>query len=83
MRKRGDDLGAARAISEKENVVRLMTIHSSKGLEFPVVFLGGMGRPFNQMDFNEPYLFDQAFGLAVKAIDPVNEFHLLLCRFYR
>ncbi|WP_313892689.1 helicase-exonuclease AddAB subunit AddA [Psychrobacillus sp.] len=70
MRKRGDDLGAARSISEKENVVRLMTIHSSKGLEFPVVFLGGMGRPFNQMDFNEPYLFDQTFGLAVKAIDP-------------
>lgn len=70
MRKRGDDLGAARAISEKENVVRLMTIHSSKGLEFPVVFLAGMGRPFNQMDFNEPYLFDQSFGLAVKAIDP-------------
>ncbi|MEK4244791.1 helicase-exonuclease AddAB subunit AddA [Psychrobacillus sp. FSL K6-2684] len=71
MRKRGDDLGAARAISEKENVVRLMTIHSSKGLEFPVVFLAGMGRPFNQMDFNESYLFDQNFGLAVKAIDPI------------
>ena len=70
MRKRGDDLGTARAISEKENVVRLMTIHSSKGLEFPIVFLAGMGRPFNQMDFNEPYLFDQSFGLAVKAIDP-------------
>ncbi|MFJ7825219.1 helicase-exonuclease AddAB subunit AddA [Psychrobacillus sp. NPDC096623] len=70
MRKRGDDLGAARAIGEKENVVRLMTIHSSKGLEFPVVFLAGMGRPFNQMDFNESYLFDQSFGLAVKAIDP-------------
>ena len=47
-----------------------MTIHSSKGLEFPVVFLAGMGRPFNQMDFNEAYLFDQSFGLAVKAIDP-------------
>lgn len=71
MRKRGDDLGAARSISEKENVVRLMTIHSSKGLEFPVVFLAGMGRPFNQMDFNESYLFDQNFGLAVKAIDPI------------
>ncbi|WP_411747942.1 helicase-exonuclease AddAB subunit AddA [Psychrobacillus psychrotolerans] len=70
MRKRGDDLGAARSIGEKENVVRLMTIHSSKGLEFPVVFLAGMGRPFNQMDFNEAYLFDQSFGLAVKAIDP-------------
>ncbi|WP_153732009.1 helicase-exonuclease AddAB subunit AddA [Sporosarcina obsidiansis] len=70
MRKRGDDLGEARFMSEKENVVRIMTIHSSKGLEFPYVFLAGMGRPFNKMDFHQPYLFDQHFGLAVKAIDP-------------
>ena len=70
MRKRGDDLGEARFMSEKENVVRIMTIHSSKGLEFPYVFLAGMGRPFNKMDFHNPYLFDQHFGLAVKAIDP-------------
>lgn len=70
MKKRGDDLGTARAMSEKENVVRLMTIHSSKGLEFPYVFLAGLGRDFNQMDFNELYLFDQTFGLAVKAVDP-------------
>ena len=70
MQKRGDDLGEARFMSEKENVVRIMTIHSSKGLEFPYVFLAGMGRPFNKMDFHNPYLFDQHFGLAVKAIDP-------------
>jgi len=57
MRKRGDDLGEARFMSEKENVVRIMTIHSSKGLEFPYVFLAGMGRPFNKMDFNQSYLF--------------------------
>lgn len=72
MRKRGDDLGAARSLTEKENVVRMMTIHSSKGLEFPFVFIAGAGRKFNKMDFNEPYLFDQHFGLAVKAIDPDN-----------
>ncbi len=72
MRKRGDDLGAARSLTEKENVVRIMTIHSSKGLEFPYVFIAGAGRKFNKMDFNEPYLFDQHFGLAVKAIDPDN-----------
>ncbi|MCG7334300.1 helicase-exonuclease AddAB subunit AddA [Sporosarcina sp. ACRSM] len=72
MRRRGDDLGAARSLSEKENVVRIMTIHSSKGLEFPYVFIAGAGRKFNKMDFNEPYLFDQHFGLAVKAIDPDN-----------
>ena len=70
MRSRGDDLGTAKAIGEKDDVVRLMTIHSSKGLEFPVVFVAGLGRSFNQMDFNNPYLFDQDFGLAVKAIDP-------------
>jgi len=72
MRKRGDDLGEARSLSEKEDVVRLMTIHSSKGLEFPHVFIAGAGRKFNKMDFNEAYLFDQHFGLAVKAIDPDN-----------
>ncbi|WP_107947333.1 helicase-exonuclease AddAB subunit AddA [Lysinibacillus parviboronicapiens] len=70
MRTRGDDLGTAKSIGEKDDVVRLVTIHSSKGLEFPVVFVAGMGRPFNKMDFHNPYLFDQDFGLAVKAIDP-------------
>lgn len=70
MRLRGDDLGTAKAVSQSENVVRVMTIHSSKGLEFPYVFAAGMGRPFNRMDFNQSYLFDPEFGLAVKMIDP-------------
>ncbi|WP_371812555.1 helicase-exonuclease AddAB subunit AddA [Sporosarcina sp. Marseille-Q4063] len=72
MRKRGDDVGEARSLTETEDVVRLMTIHSSKGLEFPYVFISGIARQFNKMDFNEAYLFDQHFGLAVKAIDPDN-----------
>ena len=54
MRTRGDDLGTAKSIGEKDDVVRLVTIHSSKGLEFPVVFVAGMGRPFNKMDFHNP-----------------------------
>ncbi|KGR76426.1 helicase-exonuclease AddAB subunit AddA [Ureibacillus sinduriensis] len=70
IRSRGDDLGVAKSIGEKDDVVRLVTIHSSKGLEYPVVFVAGLGRNFNQMDFSNPYLFDQQFGLAVKAIDP-------------
>ncbi|MGM0897765.1 MAG: helicase-exonuclease AddAB subunit AddA [Bacillota bacterium] len=70
MRERGDDLGTAKSLSEKENVVRLMTVHKSKGLEFPVVFFAGTGRPFNEMDFHKPYLFDQQYGLAVKAVNP-------------
>lgn len=70
MRLRGDDLGVAKSIGEKDDVVRLVTIHSSKGLEYPVVFVAGLGREFNQMDFSNSYLFDQHFGLAVKAVDP-------------
>lgn len=70
MKKRGDDVGEAKSVTGRENVVRIMTIHASKGLEFPFVFLPGMARKFNMMDFNENYLFDQEFGLAVKAIDP-------------
>lgn len=70
MRERGDDLGTAKSLSEKENVVRLMTVHKSKGLEFPVVFFAGVGRNFNEMDFRKSYLFDQDYGLAVKAVNP-------------
>ena len=70
MRERGDDLGTAKSLSEKENVVRLMTVHKSKGLEFPVVFFAGAGRSFNEMDFRKSYLFDQDYGLAVKAVNP-------------
>ncbi|WP_088005679.1 helicase-exonuclease AddAB subunit AddA [Indiicoccus explosivorum] len=67
---RGDDLGTARSLAEQENVVRLMTVHKSKGLEFPVVFLAGMGKKFNEQDFAKSYLFDREYGLAVKAINP-------------
>ena len=42
-----EDLKAAKIIGENENVVRIMTIHKSKGLEFPVVILAGVGKQFN------------------------------------
>lgn len=70
MRLRNEDLSTALAIGAQENVVRLMTIHSSKGLEFPVVFVTALGKEFNQKDLQQAYLFDQHFGLAVKAVDP-------------
>src|SRR5690625_1650302 len=71
MEERGDDLGAARALSELEDVVRIMTIHKSKGLEFPVVIIGGMDRQFNMQDLNRKYLLDKDLGFATKFIDPV------------
>ena len=69
MRERGNDLGEARALGEQEDVVRIMTIHSSKGLEFPVVFVAGIGRQFNMMDLNSGYLFDKDFGFASKYVN--------------
>ncbi|WP_456271859.1 helicase-exonuclease AddAB subunit AddA [Bacillus sp. AK031] len=70
MRERGDDLGAARALSEQEDVVRMMTIHSSKGLEFPIVFVAGLSRQFNLMDLNQAYLLDKEYGFSSKYLDP-------------
>src|SRR5690625_6502855 len=71
MEERGDDLGAARALSEQEDVVRIMTIHKSKGLEFPIVILGGMDKQFNLQDLNQKYLLHKDLGFASKYIDPV------------
>lgn len=50
-----EDLKAAKIIGENENVVRIMTIHKSKGLEFPVVILAGVGKQFNFRDLNGKY----------------------------
>lgn len=71
MEERGDDLGSARALSEQEDVVRIMTIHKSKGLEFPVVILGGMDKQFNMQDFNKKYTLDKELGFGTKYIDPI------------
>ena len=63
------DLGAAKLIGENENVVRIMSIHKSKGLEFPVVFLSGIGKGFNMRDISTPILLHQDLGLGPKCID--------------
>ncbi len=70
MQDRGDDLGAARSLGEQEDVVRLMTIHSSKGLEFPVVILGGLSRQFNTRELKKAYLLDKELGFAAKYVNP-------------
>lgn len=44
------DFGEVNIYGESADTVRIMSIHKSKGLEFPVVFLSGMGKSFNQMD---------------------------------
>ncbi|MDD2553949.1 MAG: 3'-5' exonuclease, partial [Desulfotomaculaceae bacterium] len=69
VREGGRDLGAARALGEKENVVRIMSIHKSKGLEFPVVFVAGLGRRFNFSDLNKDMLFHKDLGLGLQLVD--------------
>lgn len=61
---RGEDLGTAKTLGEKEDVVRMMTIHASKGLEFPVVILTGLNRKFNRRDITAKTLLDKDFGFA-------------------
>ena len=63
------DLGSAKLISETENVVRIMSIHKSKGLEFPIVFLASTGTSFNLMDLNKDILLHQSYGIGAKYID--------------
>lgn len=70
MRESGGDLGTARAASEGEDVVRIMSIHKSKGLEFPVVFVAGMGKLFNQQDTRTSFLKHKELGFGPRYVDP-------------
>ena len=63
------DMGSAKLIGENDNVIRIMSIHKSKGLEFPVVFLSSTGKQFNLMDLNQNVLLHQEMGIGVKYID--------------
>ena len=63
------DMGSAKLIGENDDVVRIMSIHKSKGLEFPVVFLSSTGKQFNFNDLKEDVLLHQDMGIGAKYID--------------
>jgi len=56
-------------LGENENVVRIMSIHKSKGLEFPVVFIASLGRQFNFQDLNKNVLLHRNLGLGPQLVD--------------
>ena len=69
LRKSSGDMGSAKILGENEDVVRIMSIHKSKGLEFPVVFLAGSGKQFNLMDLNKNILYHEELGLGPDLVD--------------
>ena len=66
------DYGEAGIIDENADVVRIMSIHKSKGLEFPVVFVSGTTKQFNKMDTKGDLITDMDYGLGVRCIDIEN-----------
>lgn len=63
------DLATPGALGENDNVVRVMSIHKSKGLEFPVVFVAGLGNRFNLRDLSQPVLIHKQLGLGPQVVD--------------
>ncbi|OMD36377.1 helicase-exonuclease AddAB subunit AddA [Paenibacillus odorifer] len=69
LRENGGDLGVAGGGGEEGNGVRIMTIHKSKGLEFPVVFVAGMAKQFNRQDLHSPFLMHKELGFGPRFVE--------------
>ncbi|MDK2905192.1 MAG: ATP-dependent helicase/nuclease subunit, partial [Eubacteriaceae bacterium] len=74
MKKHSQDISPSRSLSAQENVVRLMTVHKSKGLEFPVVFMAGLNQRFNKQDNYRPLLFHKKLGICPAFVDEKNRY---------
>ncbi len=64
LQKAGTDLSSARTMGENEDVVRIMTVHKSKGLEFPIVILANLQGGFNLQDSHNALLIHRRYGLG-------------------
>lgn len=69
LKKYNTDFGEAARAGENDDTVRIMSIHKSKGLEFPVVFLAGAGKKFNRQDARGKILIDDKLGIATDYLD--------------
>lgn len=72
MQKKDKDLAEPNMITDGENAVRAMTIHASKGLEFPVVFVLDMSKRFNLQETQKSYVFDEDYGIGTEYFDVNN-----------
>ncbi len=69
LKKYSVDFGEASVIGENDDIVRLTTIHKSKGLEYPIVIIAGMGKKFNMQDSNGRILFEPDLGIAADSVN--------------
>ncbi|AWH76732.1 helicase-exonuclease AddAB subunit AddA [Clostridioides difficile] len=69
LKKASSDMGSAKTLGENANVVRIMSIHKSKGLEFPVVICSAMGKNFNTQDFKKSILYHHNLGYGPQFVD--------------
>lgn len=70
----GEDFAPPSPLSEDADVVRIMTIHGSKGMQFPIVYVPFLGKRFNEEDLKSPFLYDRRIGLASSVSDqPMEE----------
>ena len=63
------DFGEADVTLEQADVVRIMSIHKSKGLEFPIVFVSGLGRKFNKKDSTDTMILDSSYGVGLACVE--------------
>lgn len=70
MQKYDVDYGEAGLLGDEKNVVRILSIHKSKGLEFPVVFLCGLEKLFNRQDTQSRLVLDVDLGISSDFVDP-------------
>lgn len=73
---RNEDFQCANTISEQADVVKIMSIHGSKGLEFPICIIADLGKPFNLMDLNKSYLINSevGFGMTIRKPEELKEY---------
>ncbi|PEL09733.1 helicase-exonuclease AddAB subunit AddA [Bacillus sp. AFS017336] len=70
MQERDEKLDEVRIVSDQENIVQMMTIHKSKGLEFPVVFVVNTSKQFNMQDLNAKFILQKELGLGMNYVHP-------------
>ncbi len=75
LRSSGEDLGTPRILGEKENVVRILSIHKAKGLEFPVVIICDLAKRFNFTDTRQEILFHRKLGISPLVVDADKRIH--------